>query len=825
VSRVFHIVFFESPRRRYAPLLGIALLMLPLSLQGQRRHTRPAPDPWQHAVDLREKLEAQPPASRTKEQYEAVLDPFREIYHEKPQASKAPAAVAAVADLLAEKGNLCSDQKALKAAIGQYEFLREQYPRSPQVENALLLEGDICRQGLKDTACATEKFRAVVEASPGTSYAEQASLELKEMDAESKAVSQQSRKSTSRKRSGAGNKGSAGNAAGEQPGLRANAKPTPTPLPEQADSRPAQNTIHSPAVVQQGVQQGESDATPALAATIPMSSVTVTTRRPGRVVMITGMRHWSNPTSTRIAIDLSGEVQYEAARVPNPDRIFFDLHGARLAPGLNGRQVEVVDDGFLKRIRAAQFQSDVTRVVLDVTDVSQYSAFLLPNPWRLIIDIHSDPSGGRNGAKTAANPANSSTTTTIGPMPPSWNSANSANFPSPADTRGRATGNPAAAGSGDSTIADVAKLSSEPAKVPATAGPTSGPVSAKVPGASDGSDVAPGENAVANPELSASPSAKRSKKSKSKSSSGTGAMTPGDSGVIAHDVGHDAGHGADPTADGQRSLMRALGLKVGRIVIDAGHGGHDSGTLGPGGIQEKDVVLDVALRVGKLLHQRLGAEIVYTRDDDTFIPLETRTAIANKAQADLFLSIHANSSEEPSARGVEAYYLNFTSDPTALELAARENALSRNSVHQLSDLVRKITLKDKIDESREFAADVDAGLYEGLKKGNSGLRDRGVKKAPFVVLIGAQMPSVLAEISFLTNPEDAAQLREGSYRQRIADALDAGVERYLRGLSGTSPRNNPSKGNSRSAAANSRNAAANSRNAESASHGESGLGN
>jgi N-acetylmuramoyl-L-alanine amidase len=136
---------------------------------------------------------------------------------------------------------------------------------------------------------------------------------------------------------------------------------------------------------------------------------------------------------------------------------------------------------------------------------------------------------------------------------------------------------------------------------------------------------------------------------------------------------------------------------------------------------------------------------------------------------------------------VETYYLNFTSDPGALEVAARENAVSSSSVHQLSDLVRKIALKDKIDESREFAADVDAGLYSGLKTGNPGLKDRGVKKAPFVVLIGAQMPSILAEISFLTNPDDADELREASYKQRIAEALDAGVERYLRGLSGTSP--------------------------------------
>ena len=176
---------------------------------------------------------------------------------------------------------------------------------------------------------------------------------------------------------------------------------------------------------------------------------------------------------------------------------------------------------------------------------------------------------------------------------------------------------------------------------------------------------------------------------------------------------------AVPTADGQTSLVRALGLKIGRIVIDAGHGGHDSGTLGADGIQEKDVVLDVALRLGKLLHDRLGAEIVYTRADDTFIPLETRTAIANKAQADL---VHFRPRELVSglqrARGVETFYLNLTSDPTALDVAARENAVSDQSIHQLSDLVKKIALKDKIAESREFAADVEGSLYAGLQKGN-----------------------------------------------------------------------------------------------------------
>ena len=170
-------------------------------------------------------------------------------------------------------------------------------------------------------------------------------------------------------------------------------------------------------------------------------------------------------------------------------------------------------------------------------------------------------------------------------------------------------------------------------------------------------------------------------------------------------------HEAEPTADGDRSLTRALGLKIGRIVVDAGHGGHDTGTIGPNGLTEKEVVLDVPLVSGRLLKSRLGSEVIYTRDDDTFIPLETRTAIANQNQADLFISVHANSQRgSESARGVETYYLNFTSDPAALDVAARENAVSQKSIYELQDLVKKITLKEKIDESRELATDVQQCL-------------------------------------------------------------------------------------------------------------------
>jgi N-acetylmuramoyl-L-alanine amidase len=194
--------------------------------------------------------------------------------------------------------------------------------------------------------------------------------------------------------------------------------------------------------------------------------------------------------------------------------------------------------------------------------------------------------------------------------------------------------------------------------------------------------------------------------------------------------------------------------------------------------------VDVGRRLGKLLDTRMGAEVVYTRKDDTFIPLETRTAIANRERADLFISIHANSSRDASARGVETYYLNFTSSPEALEVAARENAVSDKSIHELQDLVKKIALKEKIDESREFAGDVQESLHAGLASRSPAIRDRGVKKAPFIVLIGANMPSILAEISFVSNPADERRLETGEYRQKIAESLYRGIAKYVSGLSG-----------------------------------------
>jgi N-acetylmuramoyl-L-alanine amidase len=233
-------------------------------------------------------------------------------------------------------------------------------------------------------------------------------------------------------------------------------------------------------------------------------------------------------------------------------------------------------------------------------------------------------------------------------------------------------------------------------------------------------------------------------------------------------------------ADG--SLVRMFGLKIDKIVIDAGHGGHDTGAIGPDGVEEKDVVLDIALRLGKLIRRRLGARVIYTRSTDVFVPLEERTKIANEAQADLFISIHANSSSHHSASGVETYYFNLTSDKHGLDVARRENAASTGSISQLHDLLHRAVLQAKLDESRQFAQCIQSCLWPMSRRMDRHSQDRGVRHAPFVVLIGATMPSILAEVGFISNRHDEKMLRRGSQRQKIAQALFKGIEEYADSL-------------------------------------------
>ena len=709
--------------------VGSLLLLSSVPLHAQQSRL----SPYERAQQLRWALEARPETQRTRAAYERVLDAYRAVSYYDPASPRADASVLGIAELLTEEGRLFSDEKLLQDAIARYESLHLEHPSGGYRFAGQIVEGE------KQARIELNELRRRAALRPPSSVHAQ-------HDAVS-APAVESQQSTA---------------------ARATTPPAIENGPSVAPSRPP------PAVTQPVTQPSPPAQVSSVSPEVPSSVLTAL--HPGQVALVSGIRHWSTPVYTRIAIDLQDQVAYQAARVPGPDRIYFDLYGARLDSELNGKSTEVIDDGFLKRIRAAQFSNNVTRIVLDVSSVSDYSAFLLPNPWRLIIDIHGLKPGASQTTNLASAPPSAQPPART-PEPYAPPTTPVANSPQPAAVASAAAGR-------RSGTQEIAALGQQPNRVQATDHPTTRPIAASVAGTVPAPQPDDGSLASTTPPPTTAATTPPPKVTGRKSKKPSPLHPPPPDTADADDNLSPPTHEADPTAAGERSLVRTLGLKIGRIVIDPGHGGHDSGTTGPGGIEEKQVVLDVALRLGKLLKQRLGADVIFTRDNDTFIPLETRTAIANKAQADLFLSIHANSSPDSSARGVETYYLNFTTSPDALEVAARENAVSDESIHELSDLVKKITLKDKIDESREFAADVQKSLYDNLEEGNPGLRDRGIKKAPFVVLIGANMPSILAEISFLTNSDDARELQQPAYRQRIAESLYRGVSRYISGLSG-----------------------------------------
>jgi N-acetylmuramoyl-L-alanine amidase len=464
------------------------------------------------------------------------------------------------------------------------------------------------------------------------------------------------------------------------------------------------------------------------------------------LIKISSIRHWSTPDYARVAIDVEGDVKFDLRQMDHPNRIAVDLLGTKLNSALLGKDIDV-EDGFVKKIRASQFQGSKSTVVLEIEDSAEYKASLLANPSRVIIDIQK-PQLTNSQSKSAPS------------------AKEGQDGPDRVDRRTLASVGNRTAVQGKPKkriIEDDEDSNREPADRQEASAKTKTASTISTPQAPP-----------------ASPTARASTKTAASSQPRTlGSMRKRQPGIMGASTRE-----ARPTARGDRSLIRALGLKIGKIVIDPGHGGHDTGTIGPKGLEEKDLVLEVGRRLGNVLQARLGAEVIYTRTDDIFVPLETRTAIANQERADLFVSIHANSSRDPEARGVETYYLNFTSSSEALEVAGRENATSDKSIHELQELVKTIALKEKIEESREFAADVQRSLHSGLASRNPGIRDRGVKRAPFVVLIGANMPSILAEISFVSNPGDERRLRTADYRQRIAESLYRGIARYVSGLSG-----------------------------------------
>jgi N-acetylmuramoyl-L-alanine amidase/type II secretory pathway predicted ATPase ExeA len=385
---------------------------------------------------------------------------------------------------------------------------------------------------------------------------------------------------------------------------------------------------------------------------------------------VTGIQVSSTQNDARIVVMLDAAVRYDSARISGPERIYFDLHNARLDSSVP-QKMAPAGDGLLKWVRAAQNTDDVVRLVLDADKAKDYSAQLLSNPYRLMIDVSAQVGGA---AKSRA--------------------------------------------------------SSEGAQ----------------------------ENAANVPP------------------------------------------GAGASHEGRLSLTQALGLKISRIAIDPGHGGFDTGAMGPHGLMEKNLCLDVALRLGRLIQQNIaGAQVIYTRTTDKFVSLEDRTAIANRANADLFISIHANSSDSPEARGVETYYLSLSASPESMKLATRENALAQSSLHDLPELIQKITRNAKIAESKVLAQDIQNTLATRLELVSRGETNRGVKRAPFIVLTGANMPAVLSEISFISNASDESLLLESSQRQRVAESLYRGIAAYLDSLNSLPSRKDNQVGQQHSA--------------------------
>jgi N-acetylmuramoyl-L-alanine amidase len=621
------------------------------------------------AEEQRAALNSKPTEKRTLADYKQVVAGYRRVALITPRAPEVPDSLLAIAELYTEMGDRFG-RTYYQSAVDSYQFLVREYPTNKYCQDAILRVAKLQREQLGDSSLATKTYEDFLKKYRHSARKREAQEALAEL-----ALLQNS------------------DAPVTTNSVASNSNAASTDTEEMKASAP----VHSG-----GRAASRSDA--------------------GEIPRVRRIRAAANGDATRVIIDLEDSVQYSSGRIANPDRIFFDLHSARLASAVARGNIHV-EGGLLSAVRVAQNHNGVVRVVLDVNGVKNYTASLINNPPQLLIDLYGNSAGSAPVRTAQANKTQ-----------------------------------------------QVAENSDE-----------SAPVNSK-----SAIDNSIGGTAVgSNPSAATRNSLPSATNAKSKSVKATATNAKPD--LIR------PASAPQPTRDGQSTLTRALGLKIGRIVIDAGHGGHDTGTIGPTGLMEKDLCLDVALRLGKIIEQKLpGADVVYTRSDDTFVPLEERTNIANQAKADLFLSIHANSSRDHAARGIETYYLNLKGSAEAMEVAARENASSQEGVHELQDMVMKIAKTEKIDESKELAEDVQDSLAKRIQKTSKPVKNRGVRKAPFVVLIGADMPSILTEISFLSNPADEQLLKKPENRQRVAEGLYQGVASYLESMNSVTM-NQPAK--------------------------------
>jgi len=730
-------------RALFASLLALSLFPL-ASRAGDNAFPRrdAARAQFERAEKARETLEARPESVRTLKEYTALVIEYQRVYLITSHAADVPASLNHVAELFRAMGDLF-DAKYYQRSIDSFQFLLKEYPTSKYREDALLAIARIEQDDLHDSVLAQKTYEQFLSLHPRSSHAAEVRGILEKLSAES-----------------------------------ATAK-LPQPPPAAKD--------HSDRLLPKAISADKTAPATDTKPAAPEDNSDGDDSGP----QVSRIRTWNADTYTRIVIDVGAKVKYQAARISGPDRIYFDIEGAKLSSALLHKPVDLESGGFLRTVRVAQNQSGIVRVVLEVNRVTDYSVFLLPDPYRLVVDVYGTSAAAEAAARNTAPPPGP-TTTDLLPVKPD----------TPAkEAVVKALPNPTEKSAAKSAL--VASASPSTVQAPMQSGLTPAPTAEAKADAELAPKKAPSNPAVKNSQKNAAtlPSkANKAQHGETDDSTLSAAASPADSGTStlspqpaspkksiramksAHDQAAEMGPPPTPelTRDGQHSLTRALGLKIGRIVIDAGHGGHDTGTIGPTGLMEKDLCLDVTLRLGKIIQQRLpSADVVFTRDDDTYIPLERRTEIANEAKADLFISVHANSSQDRHARGIETYYLNFTGSSDAMEVASRENALSENGVHDLQDIVKKIASNEKIEESRDLAMMIQDSLSKRVEYLNRGDRNRGVRKAPFVVLIGADMPSVLAEISFLSNPSDEQWLKKPENRQRVADGLYHGIESYL----------------------------------------------
>lgn len=480
---------------------------------------------------------------------------------------------------------------------------------------------------------------------------------------------------------------------------------------------------------------------------------------------ITAIRRESLPDAVRVTVELDREVVFTDERIEGPARVFLDLPGTAAATALKDKAFTFEGD-VVRHVRLGRPSPGLTRIVLDLDGAGRYSVYPRYSPFRLVIDVERPKAAVPVRAEAPA-PA---------PMLPAMHPA-----------RGHLATAPRIGAAPAPPVPRIAAIRPLPPPVlqplPARAAAIGHELSrgAASPVALPGGAWVPDPLPARSIALARAASIRPLPGTETRAAARVAAPLPLPVPAAAQAaVDLPPGTPASNTAGGY-SLSRQLGLGVSRVVIDAGHGGHDPGARVKG-LNEADLVLDIALRLEKLLKAQRGVEVVLTRRGNVFIPLEERTAIANREGADLFLSIHANASENPKARGLETYYLNFAPNPEAERIAARENAGSARTMHALPEIVKAIALNNKIDESRDFAGQVQTAMVDRLRKANTSLKDLGVKQAPFMVLIGATMPSILAEVSFITNDDEGQLLKTSDYRQHIADALFQGIQRYQRGL-------------------------------------------